>query len=170
MSAGIRSADVVVADTLSTPSGVAGQSGGTEGARPSASARCPECGALFHQGRWRWGLPYISAGQRVCPACARMAGGIPAGMLVVPADAVGGDGDTILFLIRHAAGAERQDDPLRRIMGVTETAGQGITVTTADAGLPAALGRRLMAALGGEMTMDAPDSQGFVRVLWHRPF
>ncbi|MCW2246071.1 hypothetical protein M2352_001662 [Azospirillum fermentarium] len=174
MSAVIRSAETVVVDTaamgtLSTPSGVAGQGGGADGVEPSVSTRCPECGALHHQGRWRWGLPYISAEQRVCPACVRMADGTPAGMLVVPSDAVGGDGDSILFLIRHAAGAERRDDPMRRIIGVTEDAGQGIMVTATDAGLPAELGRRLAAALGGVVTSDAPDPLGFVRVFWHRP-
>ncbi len=176
MSATIRSAGVVVVDTLSTPSGVAGQSGGVEDDMGSmmfsVSTRCPECGALYHQGRWRWGLSYISAEQRVCPACDRVAKGAPAGMLVIPSDAVGGDGDTILFLIRQTGGAERRDDPLRRIvgiMGLTDGTGQGITVTTADAGLPAVLGRRLAAVLGGDVTMDADGPDGPVRVLWSRP-
>lgn len=134
----------------------------------SSSARCPECGALHHQGRWRWGLLYISAEQKVCPACRRVADGTPAGVLVVAGGMVGIDRDDILFLIHHTEGVERQDHPLRRIMGVADTAGGGIEVTTTDPRLPVALGRRLAAAHGGSLSIERSDPSGAVRVMWRR--
>ena len=41
---------------------------------------CPKCGAVFHDGRWRWLPRPAQAHEEVCPACHRIADGIAGGL------------------------------------------------------------------------------------------
>ena len=44
---------------------------------------CPECGALFHKGRWTWGTAPSTAEAASCPACHRMRDKYPKGLVTI---------------------------------------------------------------------------------------
>ena len=128
--------------------------------------RCPDCGALYHQGRWRWGLLYIAAEQAVCPACRRIADHCPAGILILSGSTVAARRDEILALVRRLEALERREHPLHRIMDVAEHAG-GLSITTTDVHLPRRLGKALEQAFHGELDLRQSEGEYFVRVHWH---
>lgn len=130
------------------------------------STRCPECGALYHLGRWRWGLPYIAAEQTVCPACRRIADHCPAGIVILSGRRVAECRDDIVTLIRHEEALERQEHPLHRIMDVVEHEG-GLSITTTDVHLPKRLGKALEHAFHGDLDVRQSEGEYFVRVHWH---
>ncbi|HYG90459.1 MAG TPA: BCAM0308 family protein [Azospirillum sp.] len=130
------------------------------------STRCPECGALYHQGRWRWGLPYIGAEQEVCPACRRIADHCPAGILILSGPRVAAHKAEILGLIHNEAALEREEHPLHRIMDMAEQEG-GLSITTTDIHLPRRLGKALEHAFRGDLDLRQAEGEYFVRVHWH---
>ena len=52
---------------------------------PGRSA-CPECGAIFHDGRWSQAAASIDAHARLCPACKRVRDKYPAGVVMIGGD------------------------------------------------------------------------------------
>ena len=45
---------------------------------------CPDCGAVFHEGRWQWITPAPKgAHQTSCPACHRTRDNYPAGVITL---------------------------------------------------------------------------------------
>jgi hypothetical protein len=44
---------------------------------------CPQCGAVFHDGRWRWGTGEERAPQELCAACRRITDKFPAGIVAL---------------------------------------------------------------------------------------
>lgn len=85
---------------------------------------CPDCGAVYHGGRWAWGDAPAEAARVRCQACHRIAGGYPAGEVTVAGGFVGGHRDEIINLIRNqdqleqggasAASSHRHRKPGRR--------------------------------------------------------
>ncbi|MGQ9365753.1 BCAM0308 family protein [Azospirillum sp. ST 5-10] len=134
-------------------------------ASPDDPMRCTECGALFLEGRWRWGLLYIDATQGVCPACRRAADHAPAGTLVLSGRYVEAHKDEILFTLRHNEGLERQEHPMRRIMDIEERNG-ALVVTTTDIHMPARLGKALDETHHGALDIRPADGQYLVIVHW----
>ena len=45
--------------------------------------RCPQCGAVFHEGRWQWLSRPVQAHEEMCPACHRIHDEYPAGFVHV---------------------------------------------------------------------------------------
>ncbi len=44
---------------------------------------CPQCGAVFHKGRWTWDDRPPEAKEEFCQACRRINGKYPAGILTL---------------------------------------------------------------------------------------
>lgn len=133
--------------------------------KPAEPTRCSECGALYLEGRWRWGLLYIDAVQGVCPACHRAADHAPAGVLILTGRFVADHRDDVLFLLRHHEGVERQEHPMHRILDIEEHDG-GLVVTTTDIHTPARLGKALERSHHGDLDIRYVEGQYFVRVHW----
>ena len=49
------------------------------GKKLAEPSRCPECGAVYHRGRWTWGAAPAGAAAATCPACHRIKDQFPAG-------------------------------------------------------------------------------------------
>lgn len=136
--------------------------------KPAEPSACPDCGAVFRKGRWKWpDLPDNSARPVVCAACRRIAEKLPAGTLTLQGDYVGRHGNEIVQLINHRAEQEKKEHPMHRIMGLDRGA-DSIVVTTTDIHLPRRLGQAVRRAHHGklEVTYDT-DAYG-VRAHWHR--
>jgi len=135
--------------------------------KPREPSACPNCHAIFHEGRWQWGRPAGDAQDLVCPACQRVADGMPAGILVLSGDFHLAHRTEILGLIRGAEEREAKEHPLKRIMQISES-GNELQVTTCEASLARAIGNAIHHAYQGELDYHYSDGGDVLRVHWKR--
>jgi len=130
-------------------------------------ARCGDCGALWHRGRWSWGAPQAGARLVRCPACHRIRDRFPAGYVALKGPFLDAHRDQIVARVRHCEASEKLEHPLQRIMNIEPAAG-GLLVTTTDAHLARGIGEALRKAYRGRMEFHYNKSDNLLRVSWTR--
>lgn len=128
---------------------------------------CPQCGAVYHQGRWQWLKAPADAQQHSCPACLRIHDHYPAGFLTLKGDFFNLNCDEIMLLIHNEEKHARKEHPLKRIMATEEKDGSTL-VTTTDIHLARRLGEALHHAYQGELDYHYNPEQNLLRVTWAR--
>lgn len=128
---------------------------------------CPDCGAVYHLGRWQWLEPPIAAAHPRCPACQRIHDELPAGYLTLEGEYVSAHQAELLNLVRNLETHAKAEHPLKRIMAIEESAGQ-ITITTTDIHLPREIGEALHAAYKGTLDFHYNPAEYLLRVSWRR--
>jgi hypothetical protein len=128
---------------------------------------CPQCGAVFHEGRWRWGTRPDGANEELCQACHRINDGYPAGEVELKGAFLSTHKPEILGSIRHQEEQEKGEHPLHRIMNIAESDDE-IRITTTDIHLPRRIGQALYNAYTGELDFHYDDERYFIRVHWSR--
>ena len=128
---------------------------------------CPECGAVFHHGRWEWGDVQAVAHKELCPACHRLHDKVPAGFLTLSGEFLAEHREEITNLIRNVEKRERAEHPLKRIMNIEEQR-DGILVTFTDPHLPRGVGEAIHHAYEGELNFEYSDEEYMLRVNWKR--
>jgi len=126
---------------------------------------CPQCGAVFHQGRWQWLKAPAGAHAATCPACHRIHDHFPAGFVTLKGEFLQGHRDEILNLVHNEEKREKADHPLKRIMAVEEK-GDEVLVTTTDIHLARSIGDALHHAYQGELEYHYNPEQSLLRVEW----
>ena len=128
---------------------------------------CPKCGAVFHEGRWRW--PSYPPGEdvrhEICQACHRILDDYPAGWLTITGDFAKGHKEEIVHLARHQEDLEKGEHPLHRIMGITEEDDR-LVITTTDIHLPRRIGEALHHAYHGDLDFNYIKKSYLIRVRW----
>ena len=71
------------------------------------STVCPQCGALFHKGRWTWGDQPLKAKEGLCQACHRINDKYPAGILTLSGGFIRGHRREVLNLARNTEAVEK---------------------------------------------------------------
>lgn len=135
--------------------------------KPPEPTRCPDCGAVFRNGRWSWAaLPGIGA-DHLCPACRRTRDELPAGIVTLSGSFLADHRDEILRLVDHIESREKTGHPLKRIMAVREE--DDVTViTTTDLHLARQIGDSLRSAYQGRLIYSYPPGADVLRVSWQR--
>jgi hypothetical protein len=130
---------------------------------------CPDCGALFHKGRWSWASvpPPADAGRESCQACHRIRDDYPAGWVTLTGAFVARHKDEIIGLIRNNEKLEKSEHPLNRIMAIRDEDG-GLVVTTTDIHLPRRIGEALKHAYHGTLDFHFEPEEYRLRVRWTR--
>lgn len=139
--------------------------------KPAEPTACPECGAIFHAGRWRWGIKPEGAAELTCPACLRMHDDFPAGFVYVGGNYFAAHRNEIISLIQHHAQKERAEHPLSRIMAIKDQDGSldpRVLITTTDIHLARDLGEALSKAYHGELEFHYNQAENLLRVHWWR--
>jgi NMD protein affecting ribosome stability and mRNA decay len=126
---------------------------------------CPQCGAVYHQGRWRWLTKAAGAGEELCAACRRINDKFPAGVVTLRGDFAREHKQELIHLARHQEEVEKQEHPLNRIIGIEEDA-QGIVINTTDIHLPRRIGEAIKRAFRGKIEDNFEKDGYFVRVTW----
>lgn len=129
---------------------------------------CPQCGAVFHDGRWQWRRKPKGAEDALCQACHRINDDYPAGVLTLGGAFLRGHAAEIEHLVRHVEKLENGEHPLHRIMKITPGEGGEVVVTTTDIHLPRRIAEALYNAYEGEMDFHYDEEGYFVRASWSR--
>lgn len=128
---------------------------------------CPQCGAVFHAGRWQWLARPAQAHEAMCPACQRIHDEFPAGFVSVGGAFFRDNRDELLNLVRNEETRARLEHPLKRIMNIEDEAA-GILVTTTDIHLARGIGEALHHAYQGELEFHYNEQENLLRVVWER--
>jgi NMD protein affecting ribosome stability and mRNA decay len=132
-----------------------------------APAICPDCGAIYARGIWRWRASGRPVAALVCPACRRIKDRYPAGEVTISGPFAAAHASEALQLINHVAEEENREHPLHRIMGIHRDR-DVIRIETTDLHLPRRIGHALEGTWGGELTTHYDEQGYFVRVSWQR--
>jgi hypothetical protein len=130
---------------------------------------CPECGVLYHEGRWQWGEAPAGAHETVCPACRRIQDKCPAGFLTLSGAFFAEHRDDIMNLVHNVEQREKAQHPLKRIMAVEDREnGDGVVVTFTNPDLARAVGEAVHSACKGELDYAYQENEYLLRVTWSR--
>ncbi|MGC2517997.1 MAG: BCAM0308 family protein [Burkholderiales bacterium] len=129
--------------------------------------RCPDCGAVYHSGRWTWGKAPANANEERCPACHRIHDEFPAGYVTLKGDFLAGHRDDIVQLARNREAHEKAEHPLERIMAIKDVEA-GLLITTTDMNLARNIGEAVNSAYKGELEYHYNKAENLLRVFWTR--
>lgn len=137
-------------------------------AKLSEPCVCPQCMAVFIEGRWQWrSEPLEGAHWDLCPACHRINDRFPAGEFTLTGSFLNTHGQEIIRLARNIEALERHEHPLQRIMEIEDDSDR-IVIRTTDIHLPRRIGRALTKAYKGELDTHYDEAGYFVRMGWRR--
>jgi hypothetical protein len=128
---------------------------------------CPECQAVFHQGRWTWAELPATANQELCPACRRIRDRVPAGFLTLSGEFYQEHREEIINAVRNKEENEKAQHPLKRIMGIEDQNDETV-ITFTEIHLPRGIGEALNSAYKGELNYQYTNEVNVLRVRWHR--
>ena len=126
---------------------------------------CPQCKAIFHDGRWCWGDLPQAAHHELCPACHRLNDNFPAGFVSLKGQFFVTHRDEIMHLINREEQRERKEHPLKRIMKVEEQ-NDHMLVTTTDIHLARGIGEAIHRAYRGDLEFHYNQEENLLRVNW----
>lgn len=126
---------------------------------------CPQCQAVFQEGRWGWREIPKKTHSETCPACHRINDNFPAGFVTLSGPFFQSHRTEIMALVRHEEQRARLTHPLQRIMGVGEEK-DALLVTTTDIHLARACGEAVHRAYQGELEFHYNPEENLLRVHW----
>lgn len=135
--------------------------------KPPEPAACPDCGAIYHGGRWQWGEQPAGSHEVVCPACHRIRDHFPAGFVHIEGKFFADHREEVTSLLHHHEAKAKAEHPLVRIMAI-EADVDGVLVTTTDIHLARDLGDALHHAYQGELEFHYNEAEKLLRVRWRR--
>lgn len=126
---------------------------------------CLHCGAVFYEGRWRWGIAPEQAHEATCPACHRVRAHQPAAEVVIDGPFVAGHEAEIAALTQETETRVKALHPLRRLIAIERRAG-GLLLTTTSMHLARDIAGALHHAFRGEICYFYNPERKSLRVLW----
>ena len=142
----------------------------------SEPAFCPRCESLYSDGHWL--SPSIArenakhehwrpATEVICPACKQIENHIVGGYVTMSGGFIVKHHDEIIDLIENEANRAAEDNPLSRVMQLSDSGDRTIVETTSEH-LAQRLGHALNKAYSGEVKYDFSHENKVARVNWHR--
>jgi predicted Zn-ribbon and HTH transcriptional regulator len=128
---------------------------------------CPQCGAVYHEGRWQWLAKPAQAHEEMCPACHRIHDELPAGYVHITGDFFKQHREELLHQIANQEAKAKAEHPLERIIKIAKE-DDSILVTTTDIHLARGIGEALHHAYQGELEFHYNEQENLLRVVWER--
>ena len=128
---------------------------------------CPECGAVFKDGRWQWLKVKEKAKEMLCPACRREKDRYPGGLLFLEGAFLKKHREEILNRIKNVAEEVKALRPLQRIMWIKEE-NDKVEIATTSEHLARHLGEAVNSAFKGEFEVKYSEGEKLARVYWRR--
>jgi NMD protein affecting ribosome stability and mRNA decay len=135
--------------------------------KPPEPTVCPECKAIFTEGRWAWGDAPDEANEQLCPACQRIQDRFPAGYVTIKGSFFEEHRDEIVSLIENHEKKEKAERPLQRIMAIDKKR-DGLEITTTDSHLARGIAEALQGAYKGELKLRYSRDENLLRATWRR--
>lgn len=129
---------------------------------------CPQCGAVFHDGRWQWLDKPAQAHEEMCPACQRIQDQFPAGFVSLSGPFFTEHREELLNLAKNEEARGKAEHPLKRIMNIEEQEDGGVEITTTDIHLARGIGDALHHAYEGDLEYHYNEQENLLRVTWAR--
>ena len=130
---------------------------------------CPDCGAVFRNGRWQWSAAPAGAHSHRCPACSRIHDKAPAAQLTLSGEFYRGHRDEIMSLVHNTEEKEKQEHPLERIMAVDEATNEpGVVISYTGIHLAKSTGNAVHHAYQGQFEFEYTDRDSVLRLSWQR--
>lgn len=129
---------------------------------------CPECGAVYHEGRWQWASRTPEGAHRtLCQACQRKQDNYPAGIITMSGHYVRKHREELINLARNREAEEIREHPLHRILSIEEGP-DWMVIKTTDIHLPHNIAESLRDAHQGDLNIQYPTEEYFLRAEWRR--
>lgn len=129
---------------------------------------CESCGLLFSGGIFEWPEKSIkSAAKMTCPACRRIQDNYEGGRVLLEGSFIARHKDEILNIVQNTEEIEKKYRPLERIISVTDEPGR-IGISTTYEHIARRIGEAVHKAYKGEMKIQYPEGQKYVRIYWRR--
>ncbi|HDP25198.1 MAG TPA: ATPase [Deltaproteobacteria bacterium] len=139
-----------------------------EGRKYSEGTYCPDCGAVYQQGRWVWPEKAVKDGEPLfCPACRRIRDDFPAGEVLFTGTYLENHGKEVLNLIQNIIDGAKERTPLKKVIELKQNRGE-ILVRLTDDHLARQIGDAVYRAYSGDLELKYSDEEKFVRLYWHR--
>ena len=126
---------------------------------------CPQCGAVFHKGRWTWDERPAHAHEALCPACRSINENRASGVLTITGSYLLAHRQEILNLARNEEKTAKLEHPLSRIIGIKEEV-ETMTISTTDTHLTRRICEALNHAHRGKSSLQYSKDEQFVRAEW----
>lgn len=130
---------------------------------------CPDCGAVFLKGNWRWSAPEKGRepSSKMCPACRRIKDDYAGGVLTLSGSFLPAHREDVLNRVRNVEGDAKREHPLQRIMSIVEKDGE-VEIRATSEHLVARLGKALKRDFAGELDLSFVKAEKFARAHWRR--
>ncbi len=129
---------------------------------------CGKCGVVFSDGIFQWlEKTPPNANKIICPACRRIEDKYEGGVIYLKGEFLKEHKDEILNLIKNVAEEEMAYRPLERIIEIKDE-GEDIVITTTYEHLARRLGEAVHRAYKGNLKLEYPGGQKYIRVFWER--
>jgi hypothetical protein len=135
--------------------------------KPDEPTVCPQCGAVYRDGRWHWSERPIGAHEALCQACHRINDHYPAGVITFTGAFVAQHKGEMLRLARHQEEIEKKEHPANRIIDIEEGPEQ-LVINTTDIHLPRRIVEAQKRTWRGKSEYHYDEHGYFVRANWHR--
>jgi len=129
---------------------------------------CPDCGAVYHTGRWQWGVAAAAAQSTLCQACQRLKDHCPAGFLTLSGAFLAEHREELRRRLHKVVEHAKAEHPLQRLMALQEAADGSLQATFTAPNLARAVGEALQDAYQGDLDFDYQAGEYLLRVRWQR--
>jgi hypothetical protein len=130
--------------------------------KPQEPTACPQCKAVYHNGRWQWGQKPADSHAELCPACRRVNDDLPAGIVTLHGAWARQHKDELIGLARNEEAAEKPEHPLNRIAKIEEM-DDGLVISTTDIHLPRRIGEAVRHAFHRHLDLHFDEGGYFLR-------
>jgi hypothetical protein len=129
---------------------------------------CVSCGLLFRDGIFEWSDKRVeNAAKMTCPACRRTHDNYEGGRVYLEGEFISKRKDEILNIIKNTEKLEKKYRPLERIISLVEESGR-LTVATTYEHIARRIGEAVHRAYKGELKIQYPEMEKYIRVYWKR--
>ena len=131
-------------------------------------AVCRHCGVVYRNGIFEWLKKAPEKATKIsCPACKRIEASYEGGVLHLEGDFLVKHKNEILSIIKKIENNERKSRPLERVINMVVKDSK-IEITTTYEHMARRIGEAVHNACKGDMRIQYPEGEKYVRIFWSR--
>lgn len=129
---------------------------------------CMKCGVVYHGGTFEWQeKPPKGAEKMTCPACKRIEDNYEGGHVILEGSFLKAHRTDIVNIIKNTEASQKKQRPRERVIDTVETEDR-LDIRTTYEHIARRIGEAVHKACKGELKLQYPEGEKYVRVLWKR--